>query len=166
MNKFGFLSLILSFVLFFLQFIPLGFYFQFQNPFVNFHVRIPIQLFTYHNNQLFIWGIMTNGAFRIWFEVNILTGIFFIVLLPLAAVLVLFGFWQENQTGKKLILINFIILLTILLYSIIGIPIFSQEILGIQFGYLEIFLYLNYGFCILLLNLIIAALGYWKHPIE
>ena len=86
MNKFGFLSLILTFVLFFLQFIPLGVYFQFENPFVNSHVRIPIQLFTFQDNELFIWGMVTNGVFQDWFEVNILTGIFFLILLPLVSV--------------------------------------------------------------------------------
>ncbi|GAH51579.1 unnamed protein product, partial [marine sediment metagenome] len=54
MNKYGLISLILTCVLFFLQFIPLGVYFQFENPFVNSHVRIPIQLFTFQDNELFI----------------------------------------------------------------------------------------------------------------
>jgi len=165
MNKFGFLTLILTFVLFFLQFIPLGVYFQLQYPFVNCHVRIPIQLFTYQNNQLFIWGIKTGGVFVHWFALNILTGIFFIVLLPLAGIITMFGFCKENRTGKKLILANFVILLAILLYALIGIPIYSLQIFGVQFGYFEIFLYLNYGFFILLIDLICATIGYIKHPI-
>ncbi|MFX0001268.1 MAG: hypothetical protein ACFE88_14235 [Candidatus Hermodarchaeota archaeon] len=166
MNKFGFISLILTFVLFFLQFIPLGFYFQFQNPYVNSYVRIPIQLISFQNNHLFFLGVMTNGVFQTWFEVNLLTGVLFIVLMSLAAIVVLVGFWKENKTGKKLILVNFIVLLTILLYLIIGIPMLSQEIFGTQIDYLDIFIYLNYGFYILLLNLIFAAISYWKHPIE
>ena len=166
MNKFGFLSLILTFVLFFLQFIPLGVYFQFENPFVNSHVRIPIQLFTFQDNELFIWGMVPNGVFQNWFEVNILTGIFFLVLLPLAGILTIFGFWKENKTGKKLMNANFILLLVILLYSIIGIPIYSEEILGVQFNYFDIFSHLNYGFFILLINLILALIANIKHPIQ
>lgn len=166
MNKFGFLSLILTLALFFLQFIPLGFYFLFQTPFVNSYARIPIQLISYQNSHLFFLGIITNGLFQTWFEVNLLTGVLFIVLMPLAAVLVLLGFCKENRTGKKLILVNCIILLIILLYLIIGIPILSQEIFGTQINYLDIFIHFNYGFYVLLLNLIIAAISYWKHPIE
>ncbi|MFX0155240.1 MAG: hypothetical protein ACFE9Q_12030 [Candidatus Hodarchaeota archaeon] len=109
---------------------------------------------------------MTNGVFQTWFEINLLTGVLFIVLMSLAAIVVLVGFWKENKTGKKLILVNFIVLLTILLYLIIGIPMLSQEIFGTQIDYLDIFIYLNYGFYILLLNLIFAAISYWKHPIE
>ncbi len=166
MNKFGFLSLILTLALLFMQFIPLGFYFQFQNPFVNFYTTIPIQLISYQNSHLFFLGIITNGLFQTWFKVNLLTGVFFIVLMPLAAVLVLLGFCKENQTGRKLILVNLIILLAIILYLIIGIPILSQGIFGTLIDYLEIFIHFNYGFYVLLLNLIIAAISYWKHPIE
>ncbi len=166
MNKYGFLSLILTFVLFFLQFIPIGFYFQFENPVVNSYTRIPIQLFTYEEIQIFFWGIISNGTFRLWFDVNFLTGIFFLIFTPLAALFNLFGFWKENTTGKRLMNLNFVLLLTILLYSIIGIPIYSQEILGYQLGYFDIFFYLNYGFFILLINVIIAGIGYIKHPIQ
>jgi hypothetical protein len=166
MNRFGFLSLILTFVLFFLQFIPLGFYFQFENPFLNFYVRIPIQLLSFQNSHLFFLGVITNGVFQTWFEINFLTAVFFIILMPLTAVFVLFGFCKENKTGKKLILVNFIILLIILLYLIIGIPTLSLEIFGTPIDYLRIFIYLNYGFYLLALNVIIAAISYWKHPID
>ena len=166
MNKYGFISLILTLVLFFLQFIPIGLYFQFGNPFMNCYERIPIQLFTFQDRQLFIWGMETSGVFQNWFEVNILTGIFFLVLLPLAGILTIFGFWKENKTGKKLMNANFIFLLVILLYSIIGIPIYSEEILGVQFSYFDIFSHLNYGFFILFINLILALIAYIKHPIQ
>ncbi len=166
MNKFGFVSLILTFVLFFLQFIPLGFYFQFENPIVNSYIRIPIQLFTYEDKQLFFWGIETNGTLQNWFEVNFLTGLFLLILTPLAGFLNIIGFWRENDTGKKLMNANFIILLVIFLYIIIGIPIYSEEIIGVQFGYFDIFYYLNYGFFILIINLIIAGIGSGKHPIK
>lgn len=166
MNKYGFISLILTLVLFFLQFIPVGFFFQFENPIVNSHIRIPIQLFTYEDKQLFFWGIQSNGNFQLWFDINYLTGIFFIILTPLAIVLNILGFWRENKVGKKLMNANFILILVILLYSIIGIPIYSKEILGVQWGYFDIFLYLNYGFFIMLINLIVAGIGFVKHPVQ
>ncbi|MEE9379348.1 MAG: hypothetical protein V3V33_15090 [Candidatus Lokiarchaeia archaeon] len=133
---------------------------------MNCYERIPIQLFTYQDKELFIWGIVTNGVFQNWFEVNILTGILFLVLLPLAGILTIIGFWKENKTGKKLMNVNFVLLLVILLYSIIGIPIYSEEILGVQFSYFDIFSHLNYGFFILLINLILALIAYIKHPIQ
>ena len=167
MNKYGFLSLILTIVLFILQFIPVGFFFQFENPIVNTYIKIPIQLFTYQDKQLFLLGVETNGSFQFWFEINFLTGIFLTILAPLAIFLNLFGFWRENKTGKKLMNANFVLLLAILLYSIIGIPVYSEEILGVdQFGYFDIFYYLNYGFFILLINVVIAGIGFGKHPIQ
>jgi hypothetical protein len=166
MNKYGFISLILTLILFFLQFIPVGFYFQFENPILNSYTKIPIQLFTYQEQQLFFWGIKTGTTFRLWFEINFLTGIFLIFLTPLASILNIFGFWRENKTGKKLMNANFVLLLVVLLYSIIGIPVYSNEIVGIQFGYFDIFYYLNYGFYILLINVIIAGIGFLKHPVQ
>ncbi len=166
MNKYAFLSLILTLVLFFLQFIPIGIYFQLNNPLVNSYTRIPIQLFTYEEIQIFFWGILSNGTFRLWFDVNFLTGIFFLIFTPIAAISNLFGFWRENKTGKRLVNANFVLLLIVLLYSIIGIPVYSDEIIGIQFEYFDIFYYLNYGFFILLINVIIAGIGYIKHPIQ
>jgi ABC-type amino acid transport system permease subunit len=129
-------------------------------------VRIPIQLITYQNIHLFILGITTNGVFQTWFEVNFLTGVFFIVLLPLTTVILLIGFCKENKTGKKLVFGNFFILLIVYFYLIIGIPILSQEIFGNPIAFLDIFTHFDYGFYILSLNLIISAIGYWKHPIE
>jgi len=166
MNKYGLISLLLTCVLLLLQFIPLGFYFQFEAPLVNSYIRIPIQLFTYQDKELFIWGMVTNGIFQNWFDLNILTGIIFLVLLPLTGIVTIFGFWKESQTCKKLMNVNFVLLLVILLYSIIGIPIYSEEILGVQFNYFDIFSHLNYGFFILLINLILALIAYIKHPIQ
>jgi hypothetical protein len=166
MNKYGFISLILTFILFLLQFIPVGFFFQFENPIVNSYIRIPIQLFTYEDKQLFFWGIQSNGIFQLWFDINYLTGVFFIFLTPLAILVNILGFWRENKIGKKLMNVNFILILVIFLYSIIGIPIYSKEILGVQFGYFDIFLHLNYGFFIMLINLIVAGIGFGKYPIQ
>ena len=73
---------------------------------------------------------------------------------------------REDQTGKKLMNANFIILLVIFLYTITGIPIYSEEIFGNKFGYFEIFFYLKYGFYILLINIIIAGIGYFTHTIK
>ncbi len=166
MNKYGFISLVLTLVLIFLQFIPVGFFFQFENPIVNSYIKIPIQLFTFEDKQLFFWGIQSNGIFQFWFSINSLTGIFFIILTPLAILSNMLGFWRENKIGKKLMNANFVLLLIIFLYSIIGIPIYSGEILGSQFGYFDIFLYLNYGFFLLLINVIVAGIGFGKHPIQ
>jgi hypothetical protein len=113
-----------------------------------------------------MWGINGGGGVLHWFAIHSLTGIFFMVLLPLSGILTIFGFWKEDQTGKKLMNANFILLLVIMLYSIIGIQIYSEEIIGVQFGYFDIFLYLDYGFYLLLLNVIIAAISFWKHPLE
>ncbi|MHA2008335.1 MAG: hypothetical protein ACXABO_04170 [Promethearchaeota archaeon] len=166
MNKFGFISIILTFLLFFLQFIPLGFFFQFENPYVNFKVKVPIQLFTYEDTQIFIWGIKTSGTFHLWFDVNFLSGIFLIFLTPLAGLLTIVGFCKENRVGKRLMNFSFVLMLAVLLYSIIGIPIYSEEILGFQFGYFDIFYYLNFGFYILIINTILIGIGYKFHPME
>lgn len=166
MNKFGFISIILTFLLFFFQFIPLGFFFQFENPYVNYQVKIPIQLFTFQDKQIFIWGIKTNGSFQLWFDVNFLSGIFLIILTPLACILTIVGFCKENRVGKRLLNFSFILTLAVLLYSVIGIPIYSDEILGVQFGYFDIFFYLSFGFYILLINTILTGIGYKFHPIE
>ncbi|MFX1570776.1 MAG: hypothetical protein ACFFCV_20755 [Promethearchaeota archaeon] len=111
-------------------------------------------------------GVITNGVFQTWFEANLLTGVLFIVLMPSATILIIVGFFKENPIGKKLMLFNFIIIIIIILYIIIGIPILSLEILGTFINILDIFIFLNYGFYILILDLIIAIIGYWKHPIE
>ena len=95
MNKLGFLSILFTFILYFLQFIPLGFYFQFETPFIGALVRIPIHKFGYENNEFFFEGINTNGNFQFWFNINILTGIFLLILTPLAAVLNIFGFCKD-----------------------------------------------------------------------
>ena len=133
---------------------------------MSYYIQIPIRLFTYYDKQIFIWGINFGGGVLHWFAVHTLTGIFYLVLLPLTGILTIIGFWKENETGKKLMNANFVLLLVIMLYSIIGIPIYSEEILGVQFGYFDIFLYLNYGFFILLINLVYAIIGYIKHPIQ
>lgn len=166
MNKFGLISLLLTSVLYFLQFIPLGISFQFESPFIITLVKIPIHIFAYENNEIFFWGIIANGNFQFWFNINILTGIFLLILTPLAVIFTFFGMCREDQTGKKLMNANFIILLVIFLYTITGIPIYSEEIFGNKFGYFEIFFYLKYGFYILLINIIIAGIGYFTHPIK
>ncbi|MFX1572236.1 MAG: hypothetical protein ACFFB0_05770 [Promethearchaeota archaeon] len=166
MNKFGFISLFFTIILYFLQFIPLGFYFQFETPFISALVKVPIHIFAYENDEIFFWGIKMDGNFQFWFNINLLTSIFLIILTPLAALLNIFGFSRENIAGKKLMNANFVILLIISLYIIIGIPIYSKEIFGIQFGYLDIFFYLNNGFFILLINVIIAGIAYFTHPIK
>ena len=60
---------------------------------------------------------------------------------------------------------NFLSLLFIILYSILGFTIYSEEIFGVKFGLLEVFSYLDYGFYILLLNLILSFIAFIKHPL-
>jgi len=180
MNKFGFLSGIFTIILVFLQFIPLGFnfgvegvssiwvltYFGVNNPVLSSFVRFPLELFSYGDRQIFLWGIIIGDELYLWFEINVLSFIFLFLISILTVILSIVGSIKENPTGKRLINFSLIALIFILLYSIIGIPIYSQEILGTQFGYFDIFLYLNYGFFILILNCILALFAYIKHPIS
>jgi len=180
MNKFGFLLGIFTLILVFLQFIPLGLnfgvggvssswlltYFGVSNPVLSSFVKFPLELITYGDRQIFLWGMIFGDELYLWFEINILTFIFLFVISILIAIFSIIGSKKENSIGKKLILFSLIAYIIIILYLIIGIPICSQEILGIQFGYIDIFLNLNYGFYILILNCILALVAYLKHPLK
>jgi len=179
MNKFGFISCVITWVLFLLQFIPLGIvigvegptslwfgqYFNIiNNPWMSSSAQIPLELFNYGNQQVFLWGVIQGGSIILWHEIHLFGFIMLFSLSLLTGILSLIGCGKNNQGGKKLIAINFYILLVIFLFVIIGIPIFSQELLGAAFEFLDIFFILNYGFYILLLDLIVAAIAYGNHP--
>lgn len=181
MNKFGFISSIFSLILFFLQFIPLGLYYGEEtltnswlavylgiegNPWLAFHTKIPIELFNYEGKKLYVWGMISNGKLHIWYEIDLLTFFMLFVLTFLAGFLALIGCAEENKQGKKLMNINFLALLTVFLYSIIGIPVYSKTILDHQLGFMDIFFYLNFGFYMLLFDLILALIARFKHPTE
>jgi len=178
MNKLGFISGIITSMLVFLQFIPLGIYFGIegsfsnwivaylgiQNPLFDAYSTLPLNLFTYESQSIFLWGMIINGNLYSWLEINILSFICLTVLSLICVILSFIGCVKRNKTGKRLLNLNLVVLIFIIIYSIIGIPIYSQELLGVQFGYFDIFLYLNYGFYIIIINLIIASFAYIKHP--
>ncbi|MFX0058104.1 MAG: hypothetical protein ACFE8J_07365 [Candidatus Heimdallarchaeota archaeon] len=180
MNKFGFFLGIFTILMVFFQFIPLGInfgvqgvssiwmltYFGVKNPLLSSFFKFPLEIFTYGNRQVFLWGMIIDDELYPWFEMNILSFIFLFIISLFIAILSIVGSIKENLLGKRLITISLIALIIVFLYSIIGIPIYSQEILGTQFGYFDIFLYLNYGFFVLVLNLILALIAYIKHPIN
>ncbi|MGV9198468.1 MAG: hypothetical protein ACOC44_17215 [Promethearchaeia archaeon] len=155
-------------VLLFLRFIPLGIYFGSEaNPWLgfNYHLEIPVQIFTCKGQNIFLWGIFSDNTIMFWFDIDILT-FGFLSCLALAAVLFSFiGCFKENEVGKKLITANFYCLLAIVIFLVIGIPIYSEKILGTQLEGLDIFLYLDYGFFIILINLIIALIAIYGHPV-
>lgn len=180
MNKLGFISGLISILLVLFQFIPLGIYFGVEgsfsnwpiaffgikNPIINAYSTLPLNLFTYENINIYLWGISVNGTLFSWLEVNLLSFIFLFLLSIVSAIVTFIGCKKETKSGKKLMNVNLIILIFVFLFSIIGIPVYSQEILGTQFGYFDIFLYLNYGFYLLLINILIALTAYIKHPLQ
>jgi len=178
MNKLGFISGIITSILVFLQFIPLGIlfgvegsfsnwlvaYFGIQNPLFDSYSTLPLNLFTYGNRSIFLWGMIIDGNLYSWFEINILSS-FLLFILSLTSIIFSFiGCKKNSKKGKRLLNLSLVILIFVIIYSIIGIPIYSQEILGVQFGYFDIFLYLNYGFYFLILDIILASFAYIKHP--
>jgi len=181
MNKFGFLSWILTTLLFFLQYIPLGIFFGSEgnlpiwfglyfgietNPWISSFIELPIDLFNINGTHIHVWGLNSGGAIEIWFNIHLISFIFLYVLSLFALIVSLLGCAKENEEGLTLMKINFFAILAIFIYSIIGIPIYSKEIIGIQLQFLDIFYYFSFGFYILLIDLIFAALAYGKHPIK
>jgi hypothetical protein len=180
MNKFGFLLGIFTIILIFLQFIPLGInfgvqgessiwlltYFGVINPLISSFVKFPLELFSYGDRHVFLWGMIIDNELYMWFEINILSFIFLFLIPIIIVISTLIGSIKENLTGKKLLNFSLIALIFVLLYSIIGIPIYSQEIFGRQFDYFDIFFYLNYGFLILVFNCFLAIIAYKNYKIK
>ncbi len=181
MNKYGFLSSLLTLMLLLLQFIPLGIYFKpggkidswialilglKENPLFNFRESIPISLIHYKNYKVFLWGIITPEKINFWYQIHGLTFLIFFLLGAIDGFITLIGSVKENEMGKKIMNFNFYIILTILLYLLMGIPIYSKSILGTQFNFLDIFFFLNFGFYILLIDMILAIIAKYKHPIK
>ena len=170
MNKFGLISCILTFFLLFFSYIPLGwFYIEYLpwiGPKLKAHVIIPIPLFNYRNNRIFMWGMITaDGRIRYWAFFNILTFIFLSVLTLVAGITAAIGFAMETEKGKKLIMYNNNALIIIIIYALIGMSIYSNEIFGKQFLF-DTFIYIDLGFIILLVDQIFALLAYVKHPLD
>ncbi len=181
MNKFGFISSLLTLVLLFLQFLPIGIQFGVEgnisiwlceyckietNPWFKSHVQITLELFHNGNQRVFLWGILNNNKIQMWNEIHLFGFILLFVFGLLAGFLTLFTCAKETKGGKKFMSFNFFVLLIILLFIIIGIPIYSKEILGEKLDIFDIFNYLNFGFYVLLLDFILAAIAYGNHPIK
>lgn len=169
MNKFGFISFLLSLFLLIFPYLPLGLYFGSEtNPWLGIHsyVKVPVHLLDFQGQRLFPFGIITDTGLEFWFQVNFLAFFFLFILLILSVFFSGIGFLMENERGKRLIHFNFFALLFIILFFLIGISIYSEQILGNQFIFFDIFRYIYFGFYILLGNLTIALIAYLKHPIS
>lgn len=169
MNKLGFISGLLSTILLFLPFIPIGIYFGTStNPWLglNYHIQLQVSIVRYGNIHIYLWGILKENSISMWLFFNFLSFIFLTVIGLLAIIFSFIGCFKENKLGKRFM--NFIVLanLFIILYTLIGFTIYSREIFGNDFGLLEIYYYLDYGFYILLLNFIISVFAFISHPIK
>lgn len=168
MNKLGFISSCFTMVLLFLRFIPLGIYFGSQtNPWLglNYHLEISIQLFNYNGQEIFLWGIFSDNSIKLWMDMHLLAFIFLSCIAFLSIIISFIGCLKEDEAGKKLIKANFYCLFAVVLFLIIGLPIYSDEILGAQLDYLDIFYYIDYGFYLILANLVIALIAIFAHPV-
>lgn len=180
MNKFAFLSGMLTLLLSFFQFIPLGIifgssgtisnwvltYFGFTNPFMNFYSTISLEMMSVSDFQVFLWGIINNGTLYTWIEVHFVTFIFLFCLSILAIITAFIASGKENKLGRRMSNFNLVFVGVIFAYFLIGIPIYSNLIIGIELGYFNIFYYLNFGFYVLALDLILAIVSKIKHPIN
>ncbi|MHA1149045.1 MAG: hypothetical protein ACTSR8_12475 [Promethearchaeota archaeon] len=181
MNKYGFLSAILTFILLFFHFIPIGIYFkpggdislwllQFfginENSFFNYYESIPVDLFHYRNKQVYISGILSGDSFTLWHQIHLFTFFLLFILTVISGIITLIGCTKENKNGAKLMSFNLYALLLIILYILIGIPIYSRVLIDVQFKYLDIFYYLSFGFYILIIDFILALEAKKNHPIN
>ncbi|MBY9006782.1 MAG: hypothetical protein KGD63_08495 [Candidatus Lokiarchaeota archaeon] len=173
MNRLGLLSAILTSLTLFLPFIPIGIYFWNEltsTAEINSFIKLPVSLINFNDIQYFSWGILNQDSFNLWINNSsiafIISFIFLSILSLLAIIFSLIGSTKTNLNGKRIMSYNFFALLFIILYTTLGFTIYSEEIFGIEFGLFEIFLYLDYGFYILLLNLILSIIAFIKHPIE
>lgn len=178
MNKFAFLSGLLTLLLLFFQFIPLGImfgsngaisnwiltYFGLTNPFISHYSAISLELMTVGDYQVFLWGIINNGTLYSWLEVHFVTFIFLFCLSLLSIITAFIASGKENKLGRRMSNFNLVFIGVIFAYFLIGIPIYSNLIIGIELGYFNIFYYLNFGFYVLLVDLILAIVSKIKHP--
>jgi len=169
MNKYGFLSSVLFFILLFLPALPIGIYFGSEsNPWlgINYYYQISLALLTHESSSVYLWGMSTSGSPLIWYQNHLLTFIFLVLIGTAGATIILIGSFKETETGKKLTRTGFIFQLIAFLYVIIGIPIYSNELIGVQFNYVDIFLFLQFGFYVFLLSTILSLIARIKHPIN
>ncbi|MBY8983159.1 MAG: hypothetical protein KGD57_09435 [Candidatus Lokiarchaeota archaeon] len=173
MNRLGLLTGIFTCIILLLPFIPIGIYFWngvTSTVEINSFVKFPVSMVNFNNVQYFLWGISNGNTFNFWINSNsiafIITFIFLTILSFLAIIFSFIGCAKENPTGKKYMSYSFYALIFIVLYTIFGFTIYSEEIFNINFDFLEIIYYLDYGFYILLLNLFLSYIAYKKHQIK
>ncbi|TXT63058.1 MAG: membrane protein of unknown function [Promethearchaeota archaeon] len=169
MNKFGFISGILASIVLLLPFLPIGIYFgSASNPWLgfNFYVQFPVSIVRYGNMEVFLWGTLTNSSINFWVLSNIITFIFLTIIGILSVIFSFVGCFKEDKLGKRFM--NFVLLanLFLILYILIGFTIYSREIFGTTFGLVDIYYHLDYGFYIIVLNLIISIAAFITHPIK
>ena len=152
MNKAGIISFILTLLLLLALYIPLGMFF---GSFIN-----------YKNNRIFMLGIIfDDGSARFWLGYNFLSFIF-LTIIPISLVIsVLIGSIINSEKSRKLVMYNLNGLIIILIYTIVGISIYSEEIFG-ELVLLDIFFYIDYGFVLFALDIIFAGVAYKIHPHE
>ncbi len=152
MNKAGIISFILTLLLLLALYIPYGFIF---GSFIN-----------YNDNRIFMLGIiLDDGSAHFWFEYNLLSFIF-LTIIPISLLIsVLIGSIIDSEKSRKLVLWNFNGLIIVIIYAIIGISIYSEEIFGAQL-LLDIIFYIDYGIVIFVINIIFAGIAYATHPHE
>ena len=181
MNKFGFISSILTLVLFFFEFIPLGLIIGAQgnismwllnlfginsNPWVGAYATFPLEFFNNGTVRIFLWGIISDGSITLWHEIHLISFIFLFCLSLSKGFITLIGSVKETTGGKKIMIFNFITLIIILTYIIIGIPFFSSEILGTNVNIFYILDYLEIAFLLLLFDLLFSYYALNHHPIK
>ncbi|MFO7795815.1 MAG: hypothetical protein ACQERB_13375 [Promethearchaeati archaeon] len=168
MNKLGFISGLLSAIIFFLPFIPVGIYFGSEsNPWLgfNYYIQFPVSIVRFGNMQIFLWGFLLDSSINLWVLENIVSFIFLTIPGLLTVIFSFVGCFKEDELGKCFIYFTFFTNLFMILYTLIGFTIYSMEILGIELAIGEIFAYLDYGFFILILNFIISIIAYITHPV-
>ncbi len=181
MNKFGFISSIFTFILLVFQYFPLGLYFgkgdniylwlikylnEGSNPWITSYAKVPLQIFHYNSKNIYLWGIVSDGNLQLWYEIHILS-FFFLALLPFVAVLLAWiGCAKEKKSGKTLIKVNFYFILFAMVYCVLGITLFSKDILGFNVSFYDFLFHLDFGFYLLFIDLIFALIAVINHPIE
>ncbi len=181
MNKFGFISSLFTLALFFLEFIPLGLsigvsgetsswllqIFGFStNPWMRAYAQFPLEFFNNGNIRIFIWGIISNGHLRLWYEIHLISFIVLFLLGFIKGIATFIGSLMETKAGKNIMLFNFIALIIIIIYIVIGIPFFSVDIIGTSIDILGFIDYLEIAFLLLLFDLLLSYYAFNHHPIK
>ena len=180
MNKYAFLSGCFTLMLLFLEFIPLGIifgtpglfsnwvlnYLGFSNPFMSYYDSLSLALMNYSEYEIYLWGMIQNGTIYSWIAIHPLTFILLFVLSILAILTSFIASSKSTKFGKRMANLNLICIWAIFGYILIGIPIYSQEIIGIQFNYFDIFFYLDFGFYLLSIDSILSIFSYVNHYVE